>query len=256
MIDGVSEQFLGMPGIDVWLFAGLSFAALVTAFIAAVAGTAGGLILIAIMAFVFPPALLIPLHTVIQLGVSSSMLLSRWRYFMRDTLAPFIIGTAVGAAIGGRIFVNLPESILLIILGVSMLILTWIPAIARFGPERGRFVFVGFITTFLGIFISATGSLLAAFTAAAAPDRRNHIATLGGLMSIVHIAKLVAFGILGVEFGSYAPLVAAMILTSWIGIFLGRPVLDRIPERLFRITFQIILTLLSLRLIAKAVGWP
>jgi len=96
----------------------------------------------------------------------------------------------------------------------------------------------------------------AASARAASPDRRNHIATLGGLMSIVHIAKLVAFGILGVEFGSYAPLVAAMILTSWIGIFLGRPVLDRIPERLFRITFQIILTLLSLRLIAKAVGWP
>lgn len=255
MPDGVSDQFLGMPGIDVWLFAGLSFAAMVTAFIAAVVGTAGGLILIAIMAFVFPPALLIPLHTVIQLGVSTSMLLSRWRDFMTETLFPFIIGSIIGAAIGGQIFVNLSEAILLFILGISMLILTWVPAIARFGPDHGRFAFVGFIATFLGVFISATGSLLAAFTAAAAPDRRNHIATLGGLMSIVHIAKLVTFGFLGVEFGSYAPLVVAMIATSFVGIWLGKPVLDRIPERLFRITFQVILTLLSLRLIAKALGW-
>ncbi len=238
-----------------WLFVGLSLAATLTAFIAAVAGTAGGLILIAIMAFVFPPQILIPLHTVIQLGVSSSMLISRWRFFMRGTLTPFILGTGIGAALGGKIFVNLPEHLLLMILGTSMLFLTWVPAIARFGPERGRFVFVGFITTFLGVFISATGSLLAAFTAAASADRRQHIATLGGLMSIVHIAKIVTFTILGVEFGPYAPLVLSMIFASWIGIAIGKPVLNIIPERLFRISFQIILTLLSLRLITKAFGW-
>ena len=68
-------------------------------------------------------------------------------------------------------------------------------------------------------------------------------------MSIVHIAKLVAFGILGVGFGSYAPLMAAMIATSIAGTWLGKMALDRIPERLFRITFQAILTVLALRLI-------
>ena len=110
------------------------------------------------------------------------------------------------------------------------------------------------MTTFLGMFISATGSLLATFTAAVAPDRRNHIATLGGLMCIVHVAKIAAFGILGVGFGNYAPLMAAMIAMSFVGIWLGKLVLDRIPERLFRIAFQIILTVLALRLILIAAG--
>lgn len=252
-MDIADGQFLGMIGIDAWVFTGLSLAALGTAFIAAIVGTAGGLILIAIMAFVFPPALLIPVHTVVQLGAAGSMAISRWRYLMREMFLPFTVGTAIGAAIGGRIFVSLPESVLLLTLGISILVLAWVPKLARFGPERGRFVFVGFVVTFLGIFISATGTLLAAFTAAIAPDRRNHIATLGGLMSIVHIAKLAAFGLLGVSFGNYWPLIAAMIATSFMGTYMGRYALDRIPERIFRIAIQTVLTLLSIRLIWMAV---
>ncbi len=102
----------------------------------------------------------------------------------------------------------------------------------------------------------ATGTLLATFTAAVAPNRRNHIGTLGGLMSIVHVCKLAAFGVLGVEFGSYAPLMATMIALSFAGTWLAKLALERIPERLFRITFQIILTVLALRLIWIATGAP
>ncbi len=255
MGDGASDAFLGMAGIDLFTFSWLTGLALASAFVAGVAGTAGGMILIAGMAFVFPPSLLIPLHTVVQLGAATSMALSRWRWMMWETALPFIVGAAIGAAIGGRIFVSLPENVLLVLLALSILMLTWVPALARFGPERGRFAFVGFITTFLGVFISATGSMLAAFTVAAAPDRRNHIATLGSLMVVVHIAKLVAFGLIGVQFGSYAPLMAAMIGASFVGIQLAKPVLDRIPERTFRLVFQILLTLLGLRLLAKAVGY-
>ena len=248
------QQFLGMAGVDAWIFAGLSVAALVTAFISSVAGAAGGLVLLMVMALVFPPALLIPLHTIVQLGASVSMVVVQWRYLLRWTLLPFATGAIVGAVLGGRIFISLPEFILQMILGFSVLFLAWMPRMSQFGPERGRFVFVGFLTTFLGIFISATGTLLAAFTAAAAQDRRNHTGTLGGLMCIVHVCKLAAFGLIGVTFGSYAPLMAVMIGTSFIGTWLAKLVLDRIPEQLFRITLQLVLTLLALRLIWIAVG--
>jgi len=185
----------------------------------------------------------------VQLGAAGSMAISRWRYLMRETVLPFTIGTVIGAAIGGQIFVSLPENLLLLALGVSILALAWVPKIARFGPERGRFAFMGFVVTFLGIFISATGTLLASFTVAIAPDRRNHIATLGALMSIVHIAKLAAFILLGVSFGNYVPLIAAMIVTSFIGTWIGKYALDIVPERLFRIAIQTMLTLMALRLI-------
>jgi putative Ca2+/H+ antiporter (TMEM165/GDT1 family) len=98
--------------------------------------------------------------------------------------------------------------------------------------------------------------LLATFTAAVAPVRRNHIATVGGLMCIVHVAKVAVFDNLGVGFGSYRPLMGAMIATSVVGIWLGRMALGRIPERLFRITSQVILTALALRLIWIATAAP
>ena len=72
-------------------------------------------------------------------------------------------------------------------------------------------------------------------------------------MSIVHIAKLVAFVLLGVSFGSYVPLIAAMIATSFIGTWGGKYALDLIPERVFRIAIQTMLTLMALRLIWMAV---
>ena len=128
-----------MAGINPWIFAGLSGAALATAFISSVSGAAGGLILLATMALVFPPILLIPLHTIVQLGAATAMVAAHWRHLMRDTVLPFALGAIIGAAMGGRIFISLPESVLQAILGVSILVLAWVPRIARFGPERGRF---------------------------------------------------------------------------------------------------------------------
>jgi uncharacterized membrane protein YfcA len=63
------------------------------------------------------------------------------------------------------------------------------------------------------------------------------------------LAKLTAFSLLGVSFGGYWPLIAAMVVTSFIGTYVGKFALDRIPERIFRIAIQTMLTLLSLRLI-------
>ena len=63
------------------------------------------------------------------------------------------------------------------------------------------------------------------------------------------IAKLIAFGLLGVSFGSYVPLIATMIVMSFLGTWVGKHAMDRIPERVFRTGFQVLLTLLGFRLV-------
>ena len=245
----MEPSFLGVPGVDGWVFGGLAAFSFVTAFIASTIGTAGGLILLAVMAIFFPPAILIPVHTVVMLGASSSLVAMRWRYVMRGTLVPFAIGAVLGALAGAQIFVTLSAVVLQGILGVSILALAWMPRFTRFGPERGRFAVLGFVMTFLGIFVSATGSLLAPFVAGATGDRRYLPPTLSLLMTIVHISKLVAFGALGLSVGAYLPLIAAMIAIAIIGNAVGSRTLDRVPERAFRIVFQIALTGLGIRLL-------
>ncbi len=254
----MTASFLGVPHVDMWIFAGLALASFLTSIFGLVAGTAGGLLLLGILAMVFPPAVLIPVHTCIQLGAGSSRVVIMRRHVMLGMLAPFAAGAAVGAAIGARIFVALPVGVLEGILGAFIILVTWMPRFGRMGPEKGRFAIVGMAATFLGMFVSATGTLVAPFIASAAPDRRNYAATFGALMSVVHTIKLIAFGLLGVAIGAYLPLVAAMVATSAAGTVVGARVLDHMPERWFRIVLQSLLTVLALRLIWVAVaksGW-
>jgi len=242
-------DFLGTPDVGPLLFLGLTAASFATAFVGVFTGTAGGVILLGVMAMVMPPAALIPVHTVVMLGAGITRTMLMWRYVMRATVLPFLLGSVIGAAAGANVFVTLSTAWLQFILGAFILLVTWLPNLGRIGAERGRFAFLGFGTTFLGVFVSATGSLLAPFVASATPDRQVCVATMGALMTIAHIAKLVAFGFIGFAIGSFVPLIAAMIAAGAVGNWLGEIALLATPERRFRMIFQIVLTLLGLRLL-------
>ena len=251
-------DLLGTPGVGPLMFFGLTAASLVTAFVGVYTGAAGGVVLLGIMAIVMPPTVLVPLHTVVMLGSGITRTMIMWRDVMRGTVLPFLAGAVIGAVAGANVFVALPQSMLLLILGVFMLIVTWLPRLGRIGAERSRFAMLGFGATFLGVFVSATGTLLAPFLASATPDRYKMVATLGALMTITHVAKLMAFGFIGFAIGSYLPLLAAMIAAGAVGNWVGEAALHRTSEQRFRLTLQVILTLLALRLIWSAgveAGW-
>ena len=240
------------PDIGPLLFVGLSAASFVTAFIGVFAGAAGGVILLAVMAMAMPLAVVIPVHTVVMLGSNITRTMIMWRFVMRDTLLPFVAGAAVGAAAGAKVFVTLPVAWLNAILGSFILLVTWFPNLGRIGALRGRFAVLGFLTVFVGVFVSATGSLLAPFIASATPDRHNLAATMGALMGIAHLAKIAAFGFIGFAVGEFIPLMAAMIATGAVGNWLGEIALHYTTEQRFRIVFQVVLTVLGLRLLWSA----
>ena len=245
-------DFLGTPDIGPMLFFGLGLASFVTAFIGVFTGTAGGVILLALMAMVMPPTVLVPVHTVVQLGSGISRTVIMWRYVMRQVVPAFILGAAIGAAAGAKTFVALPVTWLQAIIGGFILLVTWMPNLGRLGAEKSRFAVLGFVATFLGVFVSATGTFLSPFIASAAPDRRNHVATQGALMIFVHIAKLIAFSVIGFAINAYLPLIGVMILTGVAGNWLGEVALQHMPEKKYRTTLKIILTLLALQLLARA----
>lgn len=246
-------EFLGIPGMDGLIFSGLALASFCTAFFGMITGAGGGPILLALMAMVMPPAVLIPVHTVVQLGVGSSRTVFLWRYILWPTVFPFLIGAVIGAACAAPIFISLPSAVLQGVVGLFILLIAWMPEFGRIGPEKGRFAFLGFGMTFLAMFVSSTGSLLAPFVASVSPDRRNYASTTAGLMSMSHIIKLVAFGLMGFAIGTYLPLMAAMVATAALGNWLGRKVLFKMPEELFRNVLKVLLTLLALRLLWIAV---
>ena len=251
-------DFLGTPDVGPLVFFGLAAASFAAAFIGVFTGAAGGVVLLGLMAMVLPPLAVIPVHTVVMLGAGVTRTMLMWRHVMRGTLIPFIIGGAIGAAAGAKIFIALSTAWLQLILGVFILLVTWLPNLGRVGAERGRFAVLGFAATFLGVFVSATGTLIAPIVASVTPDRRVHAATMGALMMFAHILKLVAFGFIGFAIASFVPLMVAMIAAGAVGNWLGEIALLRTSERRFRLVLQIVLTLLGLRLLwgaARSAGW-
>jgi uncharacterized membrane protein YfcA len=254
----IETQFLGVPDVDAWIFFGLSIAAFFTSIVGVVTGTAGGLLLLAVMAFFFEPATLLPLHTIIMLLTSVHMVFMFWRHILKATVLPFLAGSVLGATLGANIFIALSAAILQGIIGIFILILTWLPKISTVGGEKKRFAVVGFGVTFLGIFVSATGTLLASFIASTSPTRQNHVATMGALMVCSHVAKIVAFGVLGIALSAYVPLMISMVTGAALGNWVGSKMLDRMQEQIFRTIFKILLTVLALRLIwvgVRGLGW-
>ena len=241
--------FLGVPDVDGLIFLGLAVTSFFAAIIAGVTGSAGGLLLLGILALVFPPAVLIPMHTLVMLGDNISRVAVLRRYVMRAALLPFTIGAALGALAGGQIFVTLPAPTLQLIMGIFIIVFTWMPKIATTGSLPGRFGLVGFTATFAGIFVSAVGVLVIPFVAAAYPDRRNVIGTFSAVMGIIHLCKLVAFGLLGASLAAYLPLMLAMVATAAVGNLVVGRVLTRMPEHAFRIVFKVVLTALALRIL-------
>ena len=59
-----------VPGVTPWTFIGLTVLSFFTATFGVVAGLGGGVLLLAVMATIFPPATLIPLHGTVLLGTN------------------------------------------------------------------------------------------------------------------------------------------------------------------------------------------
>ena len=240
------------PEIDGWMFIGFTVLAAFTAAFGVVAGLGGGVLLIGFMATVFPPVALIPVHGVVQAGSNVTRTIIAHRLVIKQAIIPFAVGAVLGSAIGGKIVISIPVSLLQAILGVFMLYVCFSPKITAGAPTGKRFFVLGAIGAFISMFIGATGTILAPWVRGVSEDRRIFVATHSCIMMFIHGLKVIVFAVLGFEFFAYLPLMAAMVTAGFAGNWVGFKLLDIMEEELFRRIFQVVLILLSLRLLYSA----
>lgn len=233
-------------GFEPATFAGLIAASFGGSFIAASLGVGGGALLLAIMATLMPPAALIPVHGVIQLGSNALRgAVLRAHVYWRPVLA-FGAGSAIGAAIGGSVAISLEPA--LIQIGVGAFVIWSVLArpplwLSRYGAVTGV------ISSFLTMFFGATGVFVANFVKSLKLPRQSHVATHAVLMTLQHSMKIVVFGLLGFAYGPWIGFMIAMIAAGFLGTLAGKAVLERVSDMHFRRIFDVVLVLISLRLI-------
>lgn len=234
------------PEMSMLVFWAILVASFVGSFITVAFGIGGGALMLAVLASLLPPAALIPVHGVVQVGSNLGRVLNLLGYVSWQNMGGFLLGTLVGIALGGVVAVNIPPAAVQV--GVGLFII-WSVLSKPPAWLRRWSLLTGLISSFLTMFFGATGVFVANYTKSLQLERHAHVATHAALMTSQHLLKTVAFAALGFAFGPWLLPIAGMILTGFLGTLAGRLVLNRITDARFKRALDIILFLIALRLI-------
>ncbi len=226
--------------------------ACLTSMITASLGAGGGVMLLAVMAQVLPAQVIVPVHGVVQLGSNLGRAAMAWRHIDWKVIAAFLPGALAGAGLGALVLVSLPAKLLYLCIAGFILYLSWGPKLPKLVLGPAGTALAGAVTTFITLFAGATGPLVAAFIKQIHSDRFRTVATFAAAMSLQHSLKAVVFQGAGFDLAPWLGLMAAMIAAGALGTWIGLKLLKRIGDTHFHRLFDIVLTLLALRLIWQA----
>ena len=230
-----------------WPIAGTLLAvSFIGSFITVAFGIGGGAIMLAALATLLPAAAIIPVHGLVQLGSSAGRAALMVKYMRFELLGAFSIGALIGIFVGGSVVVQLHPGWIQV--GVGLFILWSVLATPPAFLQRSGMV-TGLFSSFLTMFFGGTGPFVATYVKAQKLDRHGHVATHAMLMTVQHLLKTIAFGLLGFAFAAWAGLIAMLIGFGVLGTLVGRLALARIDEKRFKFVLNAVLTILALRLI-------
>lgn len=218
--------------------------------ITGIVGMGGGLMLLIIMSDYLPFTALIPIHGVIQLMTHASRSAVSISVVDYNLVLQFGIGALFGVFIGSFIILDTPVGLFKLLLALFTIICLLMPKIKNFKEKRIKYKWplVGAFSSFSGLFVGATGVIIAPFFLSESLDKERLIATKAACQVFIHGAKVAAFIYLGFIFGPYLILISAMCLMSFAGSYTSKNLLAKIPEKEFLFIFQGVVLLLALRL--------
>ena len=232
----------------------LVLASMVTSMLTASMGAGGGVILLTLLSLWMPPLAVIPVHGMVQLGSNGGRAAMTWKHIHWPTIGWFLPGVVVGVILGGIVLVRLPVPLWQLIIALFVLYLCWGPPLPKrvVGPKG--ITVVGALTAFAGLFVGASGPLVAAYLKQLHPQRFTTVATFSLAMVLQHAPKALVFTLAGFAFPEWTPLIIAMIIMGGVGTWFGLKVLGKLSDIRFKQFFNIFLTLMSLRLLWLSAG--
>ena len=215
-------------------------------------GLGGGLALLAIMTALLPPAAVIPVHGVAQVGSNASRLSLQWKSVVWSIVLWFGLGSSAGVILGARLYVEVPENLLRALIGAFVLATVFGPTPKGFAPGKTTYFTTGAASAVLSMFVGATGPIAAAMVKVANLSKLNTVATHAGAMTVQHALKAVAFGFVGFAYADWAPMIFAIVIAGFLGAAAGTRLLHDMAEEKFRRGFTLVLTFFGVYLIVAA----
>lgn len=239
--------------LSLWAVLALIATACLTSAMTAALGIGGGVLLLAIMSMLLPAATIIPLHGLVQLGSNANRAAFTAQHIRWKTLYWFAPGVLLGALLASAMLVELPPAVLQLSIASFILLLCWGPPLPPVATRALGTFLAAVVTTLLSHFVGATGPLVAAFMKRQQlGDRQATVATFAAAMTLQHAPKAFVYSAAGFVFHEWLGLALMMIIAGVLGTKLGLKVLDKTTDQRFAQIFNLLLTLLALRLIWQA----
>lgn len=223
-----------------------------TSCLAGAIGMGGGVLLLAAMPGLLPTAAIIPIHAVTQLASNSSRAWFGWRHIDWPMLPALLLGAMLGAGLGAGAYSTLDLRWLPAIMGLLILLLTWLPVLQLRGAGPLAWFFLGLYQTGIGMLAGATGPLGAAVLLRRNREKNWLVVNTAVYMTLNHCLRVIAFIALGFSFSPWLHLIAGLAVAVIAGSWLGTRLRQFIPQLNFEFWFRLLVTLLAARMIAHS----
>ncbi|MTH99306.1 sulfite exporter TauE/SafE family protein [Roseibium sp. RKSG952] len=241
-----------LPGdIPVWASLALVLASFFTSAMTAAMGLGGGITLTIIMAFFVPANALVPVHGAVQLGSNAGRVFVQWTYVDWLIVGYFAVGAFFGAAIGGAVAVNLPPDFIRTGIALMVLWVVWGNPPKLKQTSKPVVGIAGFLATLLSMFFAATGPISGSALSMLGLTHFRFVANQAATAGVMHVLKIVAFGLFGFAFAPWVGLIALMIASGLLGTLAGSKLLGRLDETAFKRGFRWGMTALAGVLISE-----
>ena len=219
-----------------------------TSFITAAFGAGGGLLLLVVMASALPMAVVIPVHGLVQLGSNANRAVMTFKHIDFKLLGYFSLGGVVGALLSSQLVMVIPLDTMKIFIALFVLYLLWVKPHSTKQSSHVADSLYGLFTTFLSMFVGASGPLVGSYVYSKGYDKLRFTASFSSCLTFQHSLKAIVYTAVGFSFWQWLPLIAAMIVSGTLGTWLGLKLLNKLANERFKLIFKIILTLLSVQL--------
>ena len=224
-------------------------------FLAAVCNAAfsngGAMIILAITSTVLPVAAIVPIHSTLLIGSTTSRAIVFRQHIDWSLAGPFLAGSVIAVAIAARIYVELPETIIAAAIGVVMLIAIWLPDVGWRPRIRHPWAIVGFIHSFLST-LFAYGALLHAVILHTDLKRRQVVGTMAASLTGMGVFKIIGYSFHGFDYMPYLWIILFATLAAFVGTWVGKLLIEKISEAVFRSVFRLLVTVSALRMLYMA----
>ncbi len=218
-----------------------------TALVTAVAGLGGGMLLLALIAQLFPPTILIPLHGVAQLFSNANRGIIHRATLKWSYLNPFVLGSAIGAFACVPLVIFVDPVVGAMAVGCFILLVTWFPT--WLNASRLPPILSGGLSSGLGVLFGATGPLAMSAHPKANWSKEEIVGNHGAAMAFQHGIKVIAYLTVGVQLYAYLPHIAVLFISAWLGTLIGTRLLRKLTDDRFKLVLKWMLTALAIRLI-------